>query len=83
MRSGHTFPGKELVGKHGVLESFECGSAPGGRGIPSTMSIFCLIVFSRVRDWSADTLGGMHDQPHQQPASGWLWEQPASRSHSM
>lgn len=77
------FQGKELVGEWGVLTSFTssesdfrtCGEA-SSLTCPS-----CLTVLSGVRGWSADALGGVHDQPRQQPAPGGLWEQPASGGH--
>lgn len=77
------FQGKELVGERGVLTSFTssesdfrtCGEA-SSLTCPS-----CLTVLSGVRGWSADALGGVHDQPRQQPAPGGLWEQPASGGH--
>lgn len=43
----------------------------------------CLAVLGGVWGWHADALGGVHDQPCQQPTPGGLWEQPASRGYPL
>lgn len=63
------------------LASFENTprTCKGSANVPS----FCLTVLSGVRGWSEDAFCGVHDQPHQQPAIGRLWEQQASGGYTV
>lgn len=80
MKSGQRLAGKRVGAETKCSHHLKVISEPGGAS-PLTWSLLCPAVLGGVRGWSADTAGGVHDQPRQQPASGGLWEQPASRGH--